>query len=482
MIRQTTLEAAFPLAEILAKKGLLITAIDTTPISKLLKAGLITMPTRGIDDESFPIEAQILKGSRAEDASGNVTHDVVMEELVNTISSTVRNNLNVARNVVNPIIKDSVAEAEEYLSHAMSLKSTHLQVRPVFFKNIFNMPSLPDMVERFNETPFADINLNIDVPTPVDRDSLIDLAKTGGVNFDGELVSFMSKMTDEALVGTFNSVFGENPVYRKNSLREVCNIDADATGVLLVHLWARKLMTDVPEGVKVSLIDYRSYISSIIAQSGRALLAIINKRESNIKYNRLINTYPPIGSLGSKLLTVEVNGDVYNNWLKEGGSPETLFGAMITDRETGFTALIEKKDNYEKEWAVRERILTTKNRLEKFNEAAAAIESAVATQINDIDSTLLPVEKGVLHARLKTVVGTLEGKFYENMYLTVRGVVCKVMFPHMNAYEILTAMDQVATDFPNLDIREVALLATIEVVSSWCAKLCTLENVAPTSE
>lgn len=475
MIRNNTIEAVYPLAELLAKKGIEVTSIGESPIEKLIIAADMPVPKLGLGEERPSVIDLLLEGSRHKGHDGLVAHDVIMTSMVDIISKTVRGNLSVARNVVNPIIKDVVADTEEYIAKALDIKSTHVQIKPLFFKGIFNSISLPDMVERFKETSIKPVDLTLGIEFAVDRESMFNLAKTNAERFDKELMDFCADLTEEEIANTFNSVFGMSGLVRSRLLSDSITTQTPDKA-LLVHLFARGLLQDPPAGLNIGLTDYRAYMSNVLAQSGRILLSIIAKRESDLTRKIMVHPFPSNENLGHKLITLTVNGEVYNQWLKDGGTPETLLGSFASNGVRGYSQLLENKAKYEATWTTQEKILTTRNRLEKFNEAVSGIELAIAKQINEIDEELLPVPKNILHQRLKGSLSGLYGKFYDNLPEYARKLVCDVMFPHTNALEILCAIDNVCSDFPEMEIREAALLATIEVVSNWVVKLCVITD------
>ncbi len=95
-----------------------------------------------------------------------------------------------------------------------------------------------------------------------------------------------------------------------------------------------------------------------------------------------------------------------------------------------------------------------------------------------MDDEDLAVERGILHRRLADQAKDLRGRFYEDLYGTIRKLVCNAIFPHTNALQILEAIDAVCHENPKIEVREAALLATIEIVATWVAKLCRVETHA----
>lgn len=480
MIHEATLEAVYPLAELLARRGKRVTPLDSTPIDQLSKAGHLPLPTRGID-ELPTSEGRILQGSRSKDAMGACTHDVVMDELVEVISQTVRNNLDLSRNQINPIVKEVALDTEEYIRDAQAIHKTHVSVVPVHYAAIWNSPVLSEMVARYQETALRNVDLRLEIPGATDRDALLVLAKTGASRFDEEVEEWMAGLDESTLLHAWHSVFGNSRVRElRNVVSSFKASPENGRGdiALLVHLWARKLLQDPPEGVSMGLEAYRAYVSDILAQSGRVLVAVQDQREKNIQLRQLIFSWPTSPSqIGQHPIELLVNGDVYGQWLEQGGEPDAIIGSFVTDQQRGFTALLENGERYAKEWERQSRVLGTTQRMKRFNHGVEGLRQAIARQINELDDDVLVVSREQYHQRLEQGLKTLKNNFHQHIYVVARMLVCNVLFPHTHGLEILTAIDQAAEDHPGIEVREAALLATIEIVSAWVVKLCKVEGV-----
>lgn len=482
MIHESTLEAVYPLAEKLASKGIKVTPLETTPIAQLCQAGHYPIPTRGIDP--LPdAEERIMLGSKSTDASGACRHDIVMDEMVDVIADTVRNNLDMARNVINPIVKEVAQDVEEYLQDAETVHRTHVSVVPINYKPIWGSPVLSEMVARYSETAIKDVPLRIEIPHSAEKEALLELAKTGASRFDQEVEELFESLSEIGVAEAYQSVFGP-AVGRARVLGDVLSAGEIVTHrgrlerALLVHLFARKLIQNPPEGVSMGLEEYRAYVADILSQSGRIIVGTMNRRENAIQRRQLVATWPPgRDRLGKDLIEIYVNGDVYHKWLEQGGEPEAIIGSFVSDQERGYTALLENKERYCKEWERQARVLGTTQRLNRFNHAVEGMRLAIAKQINEMPDEQLIVGREILHARLDDNLKRLYGHFYEDLYVYARMMVCKTLFPHTMGLKILCAIDAVAKDNPGIEVREAALLATIEIVATWVSKLFKVDRV-----
>lgn len=475
MIYNSTIEAVYPLAEKLVKSGIKVSALQTTPVHQLVCAGHVDKPSGNTAIEEDVVQV-ILDGAESKDPDGACRHDIVITELTEVISKSVRNNLDIARNVVNPIVKDAVVDMEEFIQNSLNVKPNYVSVVPKFWHNFWNGSAVRDMVSRYSEMGYKEVKLTNGFVTSSDNVELIELCKTGAKRFDESLVEYIATWEIDKLVGIYNSIFSNLPVVRAESLNDAINGES-ADEALVAYLIATNMFNNPPENSGMGLEHYRSYMSDIMAQSGRMLLQILDRRERDFKNNVLIKSWPySDGDLGAKLVEIYVNGDVYNKFLKEGGTPEAIIGSFVSSKERGYTPLLEQATEFAKHWERHERVLTTTQRLNRHNFAIEGITLAVTNQINSLDDDSLIVPREILHRKLKEQISKLRGNFHERPYESVRMVVCNTMFPHTDALSILTAMDNVAKDYPEMDIREVALLATIEIVSTWMVKLLKVEH------
>lgn len=480
MISENTMEATYPLAELLAKKGIALSPMPSTPLDSLVTAGHLPRPTKGVAEGFLPAPEAVIAGSRSKDAFGVCHHDMAMDEIVEVVAASVSRNMDLARNVVNPMVKEAVMDAETYMEAGENIKQTRISVIPEFASPLWNSPTLSEMVSKYNETPINEVKLYLGVPHDLDQVSLLELAKTGASRFDEEVEALFESMGAEEVSNVYQYAFGEAATMRSPTLNPLVRSNAGPTNhTLLVHLFARKLLQDPPEGVQAGLQEYRAYMADILSQTGRAVAAMIRRREVDRERRVLVRSYPyNRDRIGEVQIDIRVNGDVYTQWLKEGGEPEVLMGAFASDQDRSYTGLLEKKERYLKEWERQERVLATTQRFNRFNTAVEAVKSAVSKQINLMDGDSLAVERGLLHRRLTEQCKDLRGRFYEDLYGTLRTLICNTIFPHTDARRILEAIDNVCHENPEIEVREAALLATIEIVATWVAKLCRVETHA----
>lgn len=481
MINYNSLTAAIGLADKLEKKGIQLKAITGTPLATLISAGYLPNPDVGSMDMSA--EERIQFGSVSKNAQGICEHDLVMDEVVEVLKRTVTWGLDLARNQVNPCIHTAVQFVEDYTASAMTLKNTAISVKADTYHGIWGSHYLQGMVERYNETSVKDVKLSITVPLPENVVSPLALIETGISRFNSELGEFVATLPENYVTELYNRVFVATDADFNSSLLSYLNhLYVEPNQILLIHLMALKLMETVPEGIRAGLNEYKEYIADIVAQSGRAMVRTLERRESGVSRKVLINDWTQYrdDDIGITPIAIRVNGDMYGKFLEAGGSPEVLFGAFLTDRNYSYDLLLERKDQYIKVWESQERVMSTNLRLQKANHYLTGLVRAVEKAIAELPEDLLVTERSIYHTALHAYVKDMPNNWYEDcLFTTCRKVICNVMFPHTDALEILTMIDTAGRENPTLDIREVGLLAMIEYIPNWVATLITADKVRP---
>jgi hypothetical protein len=301
--------------------------------------------------------------------------------------------------------------------------------------------------------------------------------KTGTSRFDDEVKTFIEYVGDEKLADVYCNAFEKvdalenkvRPVYNLNMLAK--NKDFDS--VLIIHLLARRFYKEVPEGVNLSLVDHRDYVSRVIEQSGRIICRFLDDRERAYKRKDLGVQYPSttFSNDNPSWNIIYVNGDIYNDWLKNGGCPEILFGSAITHRERGGDTLLEQGEYYKNAWERQCRIRESELKNQMYSKSILALRRAMSKQINQLtDDQLVIEDRGVLHDRLVEQLKDITPKSFKDMYYCVRKLVCRTMFPHTEAEDILCKIDEIGKRYPEMEVREAALLATIDLVTDWVAQ------------
>jgi hypothetical protein len=479
MLKPSSLTAAYPLAEALAGSGLIVTPAPGTPLEALVNA-CVTLDQMGIRYEGAGVEVaeqSILEASTAKDLGGVVRHDVAMDEFVKASSDTVLKNMNLAKNVVNPMVQAVVDQATAVADGSGKEDYLPMSVEPFYYASIFSNPLLVEMVSKYDGFPVVNQDLTLGLPK-FTVEQIRAAAKTGNPRFDEDVEAFTKAMGDDEIMTTFQGAFGGGQMPYYTRLNEMLSTRPGNAGrVALLFLLSSHFLNDIPDGLNMELDLYRAYMSTIMAQSARAVAAAMRLRNDNVRMKYMVMEAPYKRDDQSLRGTFKVNGDVYNQYLKDGGTPEALFGAANSGM-TGFDAkdLIENNGKYAESWRRTFELIRTASDYKRFNYFLDGLRQAMLTQIEELDESLRMADNGLYRQRLVTELTNIKGGGIKEPWKIARKLVCRVFFPHTDAERILSAIDAQSKAHPELDVREAATLALIETVSKWVATQFKVTN------
>jgi len=476
MIRENTLTSVVALADKLANANVTLAPVESSPLSALIQAGSIPLPDHG--SLTIPFEQQLLNGSLYKNQQGVCEHDLVMDEVVDVVEKTVNYNLDLTQNKVNPMVKAVLEATQEYVSNKQAVDPGAISISPVQYHSVWSSHYLTGMIERFTETPVKDVNLALSIPLPV-VETEFDLISTGLSRFDDELRDMVQTMEPGSLTDLYRRLFvNKDDSYVPSLLPYLNYLRVSPNQPLLVFLIASKLVDNIPEGVQTSPQLFKEYVTSIMAQAGRALCRQIERRESAAKNRTLVASWSnaQVGDLGVTPVVIEVNGDVYSKWLQEGGSPDVLFGAFCVDRQANYNLLLERKDQYTAAWARQQRLLQSERRLQMDNHMLVGLSKAVEKEILQLPEDELLVDRKKYLSVLNDYIRSMpNGWQKDNLYYSARKIVCGVIYPHTMAFDILVAIDSASEAHPDLPVREAAFYGAMEVVADWLVQLIKVD-------
>lgn len=473
MLSQSSLNAAYPLAEALAVKGWALKPVAETPLAQLINASLAQAETvEGVGetqlDASPSFNAMLVDSSMQSGPDGKVLHDEIMSTSVKAISNVIAGNLTLARSIVNPMIKRVFDASQEYIANRTTSSLTPMSVVPFQYKQIWSSPILRELVSRYSETSAIDPQLQPIGAVPAS--DLADTVLTGVGRFDEEVKLFLASGAGDRLAVIWERLFGAQAARTLSEALPPSRIAVD--DVLVAFLLARRVQEEIPDGVSMDVASWRAYVSMIQAQTGRQVIRILERRELDQRNLNLV-----ISATNAVEGEIIVVGDNYTRWLEEGGSPEVLFGSALSDRRFGYRELLDQAPQYLRVWKTEYTLRQSKIATDKFNFLIAGVGQSMTDLINELPEDELTCARPVLHERLKERLKSIKPKHLEDIYSVARKAVCRVIFPHTDVERLLDAIDAAAKQYPELDIREQALMGTISFVTSWVCKLFTVEVV-----
>lgn len=501
MLKKTSVTAVELLTTKLAQAGVSLLPMQETPLAALVAKcydpaidcrvdGKDTCTIR--DEYAFGTVLDLAERTRAITEVDAPDHGNALADFVRVLSGTMQANLHGARNIVNPIIRTVATTVDAARAAAQAPTASPLSIHIVDYKGIWSSPALDNLIDKYKETPAWSEAKLFNLHPLKSKDEVLEMIKTGSGRFDDELAEWVKEVGADFVYDVYRCYFAQgqyiDPEDARNGypLRYALGYtETDRNRALVIHLIARRLTTDVPEGVDMALPDYRVLMTGVVEQTGRTLCRFYERRQGDIRNKRLILDYPMQGAEyatnSPELAVIRVNGDLYSDWLAAGGTPDAIMGAFVTDRNESQSDILANKERYETAWMRRASLVRSGQRSELFGLTITAYRKAMTDAINALADDQVPHgTRAPLHTRLTTFLNEITASQAERVYDTSKWLVCMVMFPHTDALKILDTLDRTVADNPELAERpmEAALLATIDLLVDWLVRLLTIHKPA----
>lgn len=479
MLSKQSLDAAESLLPVLENNRIELTPCPDTPLGVV--SGITSTPLNPSvkkDNEEgagiFFMAADLLEQSQIRNAMGYSDHDAAMEEIISEAAAAIGIAQDIARNKVNPAIRRVVSEVERRLAQEGDSDTYSVQIQPRYHHKVWKNPALEAMVENYADASLMPLlrehPRNLVVADDLDYSKIF---KSGFTELDENLQDILDELSEvnaQELVGAF--YFGLNNGRTVGDLIQELSSSAPFKLILLhivtLHFEANAATTD-----GASLAEFEGYNVQLKIITAKAIAERIRLLDKAVARKRLVISYPHSASIrtenSSRPAFVVVNHNVYLKFLDAGGTPETLLGAAIDDKETNFDQLIAEKSRYERQWARFQDLenLTRKNRV--FNHTRGYLESAMHKEIDESEPDIFPHTQDEMKSRLKDCIGKLDDDCVDNLYIVARELVCKCIYFHTNALELLKEFDRVAEGQEIEDNLEVAFAVAVNYAADWVA-------------
>lgn len=475
MIHNQSLSAVMTSAQALTDSKVVLEAVPGSPLADMVYhcAPLEAFGVAGAAVVGDDIEA-ISGRSMYKDLNGAYPHDDCMAEFVEIASRVIEGNFNLTKNVVNPMIIKVVEDATSYADARARSAISPMNIVPIYYPAPYNNQALREVVSRYEQAPSRELKLELVFPA-MSAEKIREMVKTGIPTLDADIATWIGALSDSEIESTYNAVFGD----REQSLPAALADRILRPGkALLVFLLARHFYDEIPEGLNISLSDYKVYMSALAEQSGQQVAAAFRMRQDNDRRNQLLLSTPYRGEAGLPVGDVLVNGDVYGRWLKEGGVPESIFGAIHGNADDrSYKSLIDNASTYVETWTRAFKINKARVEFDRFNHFLEGMRQALLSQLAQLpkDYRNTPEDRVYKERITEHLVKVKEGGVDEP-WAIARKLVCRVFFSHTEAERVSWAIANVCKKNPEMPVREAALLAAVEIVPEWIAQQFTVKN------
>lgn len=457
LLRDATAAAVYPLTQMLDTKRMQVSPTPGSMVELLVTTGgEFQLCQQNVGKPGWtitPPEAAPLCNTYAglgEDAVGANDLDIALEESVKLLVESMSGYIDFARNVVAP---ECASLAESVIGALNSLDNSQLGKMDLLIKDVpailtngALLVQLADYEGKVSLAPKMCFTY-----TPRAASDLVELMRQGN-GMDKEIIawantkdaSFFPKVWD-----TFFTAIGHS----KDFIAELASEDYDVA--LAVYLMAGNLIDEPTEPQSMALITYHGTMAGFRDQAGKYLFNKLKLVDLSNKSKTLV--------IGGTDTLVVVNGQVYSEYVDAGGTPEILFGNLVTGNKLrALSDLINSGETLTKAWTqhsayvqVAERNHRTTKIRKYFCEFFSASQKGTAVAVAGE------------YKQFETLIERMPDNDLNNIYLTALSLLCSTRYAHTNAYAILRGIDDICKDNPELDVREAATLANLEYLVDW---------------
>jgi hypothetical protein len=469
MLSTQALYKAIALAEQFDAKGVIVTPLGGSPLHHLVESSNISsdMAFKG---EGGQVTLDIFRIEQAANSKEGIfdssRHNYAMADFVKLGATAVQNALYTARNLVAPRIHELLELITLRLGNAPVSELSKLKISEDEDCPAVYGPNLRKLVDQYANYHNAEPTLSIDGPE-LGTEDILKYLETGIASIDQDLLPWAAALPESVLQYAYRSFFTIRNT--KDSRSFFGRIDKSVVNMVLVYCLARHFLENdvVFEGMSLSLKDYRTNLTAIMAQTAHLLSIQMENNDAAIKNGNMIRSMA-----GGE---IRVFPPVYREWLKQGGNTDVLYGMAISG-EMAFTvdALTDKADKYIAAWNRYSSLVTARDSMTRMNflreQLVMSYESVISKPDADGNVPSQNVIKQEMDA-FRAVLRTMTVADADDLHLMCLKLVCRSSFADTPAETILTRMDEEGKKNPKLSPREAGAVAVLEYISSWVASL-----------
>lgn len=484
MIQKESILTAIGFAEMLAVNNQVVVAKPSTVVAELVKRTNEDILAAGGEFDAA-IFASDVEHITSGELNAPSQHDMYADEVINQISKAVLNHVNFAKNIVKPLVVDYAEGVMQYLQNfqypsACDQFNVVVADLPELLEDEGFVDSLKKYVGKTILKPETMPSLGRKAP-----EDLLTMMLIGDREADQAITSWYSRLGNDFFMNLWENLFRadqpERAILSYVSYDDILSFDVfeRADYALAIYLLANKLFDTVDDSVEgMNLNAYRNIMAETRDFAAAVLSNVVTRVEGFEKTKLLV-----VGSDVAKQ-QIKVYGKVYRNWLASGGCVETILGLIVSGRTvTTQVAVDEIRPLLLDTWKTHSAFFTaaeSNKRFDYFKDALVVkfkeiMQSLTAEEREFTDSTtdyMIVADRRFMEELVK-----LRSSDMEDVYSVALKLVCRARFYYTDAECILSDIVEIAKVNPNVDVREAALIATINYVADYVAAQMTVATV-----
>lgn len=468
MLNRNSLMAAVPLTERLEDAKMSLYPVSGTPLEAMVNA---TRSDEGLFDaaqgnvEVFISHVETM-ANKVQPAYGVSHHNATLDPIATMAIAAVSKHLQVAKNVVRPVVNDLFARVKASLSEVDASALLGMEVDVLREPAPLANGQLATAVRKLEGLTIEDPPLRMRLPD-LGPAELTELVMTGSSALDTAITEWLS--SDEGLLQyIWRHVFQCQPLDDpKSFLQLITDRVHGVNNSLAIYLFARKLMDGKPlEGTEMSLSGYKQQLVDLRNQSAASLARALDKIERSMKNGVLVREI-----VGNKTIVYE---PLYRKFLEEGGSNEVLFANAIggTKFHTTLKDLLANKQTLAERWNFHAALVRTEEANQRFVKTKEFIRLHFYAQLAECAHTDEGLENNLTQVKnlFEVVMRDVRDDDLNDLHNLCMKIVCRARFFKTDAEMILTGISNAMKDNPQISPREAATISAINYVAVWVAR------------
>lgn len=318
MLTRLSLESARELSELLNNRGRVVEPVEETPLEQLTE---VAEPISTVTPQDIASSIESLaETTYTPVAIAPVMHDEVIEQQSTDIADLMNRRLDLARNVINPIIRFALDAVVEEM--AKYVPETPI-VEEVDFDNFYQHPVLNQVFGGYgNKIGVNPISTLKGITFNEENNFYKNALTTGSAFIDNKLNDIVNKYGEEWYQQNAQRYFtrGEDLAIVKPEVSQ--NYVEEADKNVLIHMLARHFYNNdhIPQGMDNDA--YRLRLLEILARTSQNVNNVVDLQK------RLQENDHVTLDVSTESNKIRVYGPVYRSFLERGGNNTMLMGYM----------------------------------------------------------------------------------------------------------------------------------------------------------
>lgn len=396
-------------------------------------------------------------------------HDVYLDRSIEKASEIIQRNLNLVRNKVQPMVRETVEYVEVELQKFSNVTfQTPILTDKVF--NVFTHPYITDMVESATtDVYYGDFPFINSFPA-LAAEAIRELIPSMNSDLDQRIEEVMDSLGADGLIDVYTKAFVNGSI----SLNKLSRNE-----YILVMLMTNCILT-----VKPATLGSRAdeFFDKLYAMRQQAALRIKNdlaQWRGAYESNRLVLQYPTEIMTGPDAAKnpIIVHEDLYEEWLGAGGSPDMIYGAYFSDRPVNGQEILRDRAKYLYE---AQQYLS---QLQAANESkrSSVIRRAVRTKVGE----LIKVEQ-------ETQGSEINAGMIENFHIRLNDasplelndtlgfvtlVICNSFYQGTYAKKVIDGLNYYQQLHPTQPVEDLATLVIADILVEWVVNMMEIKPI-----